>query len=667
DTSESIVVRFQCSPHHHSHALYAVIQYLRSAAAIAEGDESDMALDKLSVIVRQAGLDAENTTLLLAGLLEIDTGPATAASPADPQQRKKILMTLVELLRGLAEVRPLLLVVEDLHWGDPTTVELLDRIILQTPTLPLLVVASYRPGFESRWLDNPHVHLLHLSRMDVGQSRSLAQQVAGKPLPEVVLEKIVDKTDGVPLFVEELTRTVLNSEWLLEERDGYRIAGGNLAFTIPETLRDSLMARLDSLGDARICAQAAAVIGREFEPELLAAISGDTPQSLDESLQQLADSGLVYPTVSGLRRTYMFKHALIQDTAYESLLKSQRQVMHQRLARFLEAERPEYAARQPDLLAHHYQHASEYLQAAQYWQQAGKQAIRQSAQQEAINHLETGLEALLRTPLSPQHDQLELATRLDLASCYRLTDRYDDALDCLSVAEQLATGLDRIEDLADIHYLRGNIYFPTGKLEGCLNQHNLSLDFARKNHSPEKEARAIGGLGDAYYLRRQMRSAAEQFTRCCSIAEQHGFLSLDSANRSMIGWSRLHLFEFNEALEDASLATSVARKCKNPRGEMMARALVCFTLGLLGEVERARKEGRAARQLAIKVGTSNFEAAVLYFQSEAADGEERRALLEDAMDKSRGGGITFHGPAILGALALTTTNIGKRKALWAEA
>ena len=274
-----------------------------------------------------------------------------------------------------AERQPVLAVWEDLHWADPTTLELLGLFVDQAPTVPMLHVLTFRPVFVPPWPTRSHMTPLTLSRLERLQVEALITHLAGgKALPAEVVQHIVAKTDGVPLFVEELTKMLLESELLREEAEHYALTGPLSTVAIPATLQDSLMARLDRLPAAKDVAQLGAVLGREFSYDLLHAVSPLDEATLQARLAQLVEAELLYQRGRPPQATYIFKHALIQDAAYASLLRSTRQQYHQRMAQVLAARFPETVEAQPELLAHHYTEAALTEDAVDFWHKAGQQA-----------------------------------------------------------------------------------------------------------------------------------------------------------------------------------------------------------------------------------------------------------------------------------------------------
>jgi predicted ATPase len=335
-----------------------------------------------------------------------------------PQKFKdETLRTLVDLTEAAARKQPSVMLYEDLHWADPTTLEVADLLIDRVKTIPLLIVLTHRPEFENRWADHGHVSALNLSKITRAQSTAMVSKVAGgKALPENLLEQILIKTDGVPLFVEELTKSILESGELTEEGDRYDYAGTSHTVTIPATLRDSLMARLDRDMPVKEIAQIGAAIGREFSYELIAAVAPLSHAQLDKTLSQLTDSGLAFRRGTPPEASYTFKHALMRDAAYDSLLKTRRQELHARIAKEIEARFSQTKYAEPEVLAHHNEEAGLYLQAIGHWLHAGQRATSRSAYLESTRQLQRGLALIESLEQTPQRDHAELRLRVALGS-----------------------------------------------------------------------------------------------------------------------------------------------------------------------------------------------------------------------------------------------------------
>jgi class 3 adenylate cyclase len=391
--------RWECSSteYYQNSALYPVIDLFQRLLQLEAQETPDAKLEKLEQMLSQYRLPVEDTVPLFAPLLSLAL-PERRYPPlnlSSQRQRQKTLETLVAILQELAEHQPVLFILEDLHWTDPTTLEFLNLVLDQTPTAPLLVLLTCRPYFQPAWHHRSYLTEITVNRLSHTQVEQIvAGMTDGKTFPPEVLAQIVEKTDGVPLFVEEVTKAILESGHLTEADGHYELTGAFSTLAIPATLQDSLMARLDRLVTAKAVAQYAAVIGRQFSYELLQAVSQLDEVRLQHELRRLVEAELMYQRGVPPQSTYVFKHALIQDAAYASLLKSTRQQYHQRIAQVLEAQFPETAEAQPELLAQHCTEAGLTEKAISYWHKAGQSAVQRSAHVEAISHLTKGLALL---------------------------------------------------------------------------------------------------------------------------------------------------------------------------------------------------------------------------------------------------------------------------------
>jgi predicted ATPase/class 3 adenylate cyclase len=411
-------LRYFCSPHHTDSALYPVVTQLERAAAFVGADAPSAKLDKLEALLAATSPSAQDVTLL-AELLSIPTDGRYPALDLSPQRkREKTLEALLGLLAGLARQHPLLMIFEDVHWIDPSSRDLLQLIVEQVLRLPVLLLITFRPEFEPPpWSGQAHVTTLELRRLDRGEAAAIVERIThGKALPGEIMEQILAKTDGVPLFIEELTKMILESGLLEDRGDRYELAGPLISLAIPTTLQDSLMARLDRLGRVKEVAQIGAAIGQAFSYSLLAAVAPLRGVDLQKALDQLGDAGLIFRREDAQQASYAFKHALVQDAAYQSLLRSSRQKLHARIAGVLEERFPEIVETDPGFLAHHCTEASLSARAVDYRLKAGMRAIERSGAVEAVSELEKGLKVMPSLPVGPTRDAQELGLQLTLAA-----------------------------------------------------------------------------------------------------------------------------------------------------------------------------------------------------------------------------------------------------------
>jgi class 3 adenylate cyclase/predicted ATPase len=403
-------LRYFCSPYHQDSALFPFTDQLDRAAGFAREDPPAARLEKLEAVLALAAPSDEDVALL-ADLLCLPCSERCPMPNLSPQRKKeRTLEALIRQLEGLARQQPVIMVFEDAHWIDPTSRELLDLTVERMRSLPVLLIVTFRPEFQPPWIGQPQVSMLTLNRLDRRDRTALVAHIAGgKALPGDVIDQIVDRSDGVPLFVEELTKSVLESGLLREERDRYALDRSLPPLAIPTTLHASLLARLDRLASVRLVAQIGAAIGREFGYELLRAVSRLSGHELQAALARLVASELVFQRGTPPDAVYAFKHALVQDAAHGSLLRSARQQLHAQIAEALETHSPEMMDSQPELFAQHYAEAGLVEKSVAFWGKAGRRSAARSAMAEAAAQFQKGLDqlALLPETVERQRQALE--------------------------------------------------------------------------------------------------------------------------------------------------------------------------------------------------------------------------------------------------------------------
>jgi len=436
-------LRYFCSPHHQDSALYPFITQLERAAGFDRDDTVEAKLGKLGALLAPGSRGGDDIELL-SELLSL---PSSAAElNLSPQRkREKLFEAMLNQLEAEAQHRPVLMVFEDAHWIDPTSRELLDLTVDRVRRLPVLLAITFRPEFQPPWGGRSHVTTLALNRLDEHDGEALVQTLAGNaPLSPQIVTEIVERTDGVPLFVEELTKAVLESA-ALGDRVAAVLATTSLAArSVPATLHASLMARLDRLGPAaKEIAQIGAVLGREFAHELIVPVAQRPKKELQAALDQLGDAGLLFCRGIAPHASYLFKHALVQDAAYSTLLRGRRQELHARVAAALKTYFTDLVERQPELLAHHLTAAGDTERAIQQWLKAGQRAIRRSANTEGIAHFTRGIEALRTLPPTDAPSRVELDLLLSLGPTLSATHGWSapEAERAYRDAERLARAL----------------------------------------------------------------------------------------------------------------------------------------------------------------------------------------------------------------------------------
>jgi predicted ATPase len=411
-----------------------------------------------------------------------------------PQKFKdETLRALVDTTEAIARRQPAVMLFEDVHWADPTTLETLDLLIYRIGNIPLLIVLTHRPEFASRWPHYGHLTTLTLSKLTRSQSSAMVARLSGgKPLPGDLQDQILAKTDGVPLFVEELTKSILESPDLRDAGDHWEYAQRAGALAIPPTLRDSLMARLDRFAPVRQVAQIGGAIGREFSWELIAAVAPHPRPELDQALVQLVESGLAFQQGAPPDAVYTFKHALVQDAAYDSLLRSRRQELHGKIAKAIEERWPQIADIEPELLAHHYSETKQPEKAIPLWQKAGSLALGHMALTEAIAHLNKGLELAAALPASAERDSAELDLRILLGPAWLALKGWaaEEVWDSLHPALGLANALGRSDALLPILWGLWVNVMTRGRIAESLRWVAQMLDAAETHQ--DRDLRIVG-------------------------------------------------------------------------------------------------------------------------------------------------------------------------------
>ena len=441
-------VLLQCSPYFSSSALYPIVQHLERTTGMAPADSPEDRAHKLELLAGALPAASLGCLLRLMGLPDDGRSLSRGASPQE--EKAHTLETLLDLLHRLSEQQPVLFLVEDAHWIDPSTEEFIAQVAQRVRDTRVLLLVTCRPEYAPSWSNASQLTRHSLNRLSHKQCTALVNAVtAGKALPAEVLTEIIRRTDGIPLFVEELTKTVLQSGLLEDTPSGYRLSGPLSQLAIPATLQDSLMARLDRLGPAKEVAQVGAVIGREFGHRLMAEVlNAMAPPKLDAALADLVRSELVFRRGTPPDATYNFKHALVRDTAYNSMLKSQRVVCHRQIAEALGQGRSDAGATPPELLAYHHQEGGNAALALRHWHAAGDQAMARSAVREAVAHYQAAVALLDSVQAVEPCAEVELALRIGLGNAAFQTEGFTSpcANESYVRARELASSLDRPDD-----------------------------------------------------------------------------------------------------------------------------------------------------------------------------------------------------------------------------
>jgi class 3 adenylate cyclase/predicted ATPase len=597
-------ISFRCSPYHTNSALYPMIEHLRRLLQFHREDTPEVKLAKLDEKLRTYRFSGEKVVSLLAGLLSVplleEYYPPLSLSPQ--QQKQQTAEALTAWLVEEAGRQPVLVVYEDLHWADPSSLELLSLLINEVTTARMLMLLTFRPEFRPPW--TPHSHITHLTLTRFTRSeveRMIVQVMQGKILPAEVIRQVMTKTDGVPLFIEELLKMILESGLLREEDGHYLLTGPLPPLAIPSTLQDSLMARLDRLAAVRETAQLGSALGREFSYEVIQAVALMDEGTLQHGLAALVDAELIYQRGRVPQATYVFKHALIRDAAYQSLLKSTRQLYHQQIAQVLEARFPEIKETQPELLAHHYTEAGLHTQAVAYWQQAGQRAIQRSAHVEAIAHLTQGLELLAMLPDTPERIRQELTCQLSLGTSLLATKGHaaPEVERAYAQARRLCQRMGETAQL--LMALQGLFTFYLGKAEFQTTR-DLGEELLRHESGREKEPFLLIAhrvLASTHFYLGEFASAREHAQEGLARydPQRHRFLAFQYGQdvgvycRVYAAWTLWVLGYADQALQHIDKALILARELSHPFSLAVA-------LNHTAYLHHFRREKRAAQERA---------------------------------------------------------------------
>jgi TOMM system kinase/cyclase fusion protein len=567
----------QCSPYYQNTALYPLIDLLERVALRFEREESSpQKLNKLEGFLVQYGLPLAEAIPLFASLLSLPlTADYTPLDVSPEQQKQQTLHALLTILLRIAAQQPVLFVMEDLHWVDPSTLEFLSLLVDQGPTAHILALWTFRPDFSPLWTGRSHLTQVTLRRLPRRQAAEMAGRVAHhKALPAEVVEQVVAKTDGVPLFVEELTKMVLESGLLEEREEHYALTGPLPPLAIPATLQDSLMARLDRLATVKSLAQLGATLGREFSYDLLQAVSPWDEATLQRGLHQLVAAEFLYQRGLPPQATYLFKHALIQEAAYQSLLRSTRQRHHQRIAQVLESRFPELGDTQPELLAHHYTEAGLSEQAMGYWQQAGQRAIERSAHVEAVAHLAKGLKVLQTLPDTPERAQQELVLQTTLGPALMATKGFaaPEVERVYARARELCRHMADTPQLFPVLWGLWLFYEVRGELQTARELAAQFLTLAQRQREPSLLLQAHRTMGQTLLWLGELTPARTYLEEGIALydAQQHRALAFQYGQDPGVGLRNFaaHVLWYlgypDQALKTMDEALSLARELSHP-------------------------------------------------------------------------------------------------------
>ena len=537
-------LRYFCSPQHTDSALYPIIGQMERAAGLAHGDTAQVKLDKLDALLAPTSTSKQDAALF-AEMLSLPNDGRYPALNMDPQlRRQKTLEALTAQLKALSRKKPALMILEDAHWADPTSLETFGRVVDRVRSLPVLLIVTFRPEFDPPWIGRHYVAALTINRLAQHDVEAMIGRVVGNKLISAGVRKdIIERTDGIPLFVEEMTKAVLEAE---SEEEAQRTAATvpSTALAVPASLHASLMARLDRLGAAREVAQIGAAIGREFSHALLAAVIPKPEADLGLALERLIDAGLLFRQGVPPHVTYLFKHALVQDAAYGTLLREPRRALHARIAETLEGRLADIAETQPELLARHCTEAGLIEKAAGLWGRAGQRSMARYALVEGAEQLKRALDQIATLPATPDLRREEIKLEAAFANALTLTgdlvrgkEHYDRALAIYDPAEHrpLTTGSGRDIRVALLANCSGCAWL-LGYPAAARNDAERALKNAREIGHDTTLLEALWRAGYPHILCGDYAAANAALDELIGLADERGAPYWKAIGTAVRGW-----------------------------------------------------------------------------------------------------------------------------------
>jgi class 3 adenylate cyclase/DNA-binding response OmpR family regulator/predicted ATPase len=609
-----VTMRFQCSPHHTNSPFYPIINRLEHVARFEREDTPEIKVKKLESVLSQAGPGTLADTPFFASLLSIPTDGFYSSPNLTPQRQRDLQITaLLRQVLGLALTRPVVIKIADAHWMDSSTLELLSRSVGSIKTARVFVICSFRPEFFPPWLDESHVTMLRLDRLSREQTGVIISDVAGgKELPRELHEQIMTKADGVPFFAEELTKTVLESGVLQDTGDRYVAIDPLPSLVIPATLLGSLTGRLDRLGPSKEIAQIGAAIGREFSYRLLAAVAPSSGLSLQTALAHIAASELIFARGEPPNSIYFFKHALVQDAAYATMVRSKRQQLHSRIVDALMEGFPETAETQPELMAYHLAQAGHTEKAIEYLRKAGQRAIEHSASAEAIGHLTRALELLRSIPESAEYKRAALGLEVLLGQAmiagrgYAAPETKETLLRAKTLVDSLTDPRQKFPILYGIwacHYVGGEV----------AKQRDAAIELlaeAERHNDTAALCIAHRALGTTYVTTGEFAEGLHHLERARALydAEQHPCYrfqygqDIGVAALCYLSWAQWHLGYVDQASEVAAEAMKRAEELSHPHTLVYA---ICHARGFMDLFRHRCEDTQSYAALVVSVCTEN--------------------------------------------------------------
>jgi class 3 adenylate cyclase/predicted ATPase len=675
DRDDSPVVDWKCSPYHNNSSLYAAIDYFERMLEFDGLGSNAAKLDRMIEHLRKYSLDGDEEVSLMASLLSLPLSEPPAILDMTPQQQKiKTLELLRDWLHAYSADHCVLFTVEDLHWADPSTLEFLAMFVAEMANDPILAVFAFRPEFSAPWKSPSHQSVVALNRLTKRQMTELMHQKSGiKKLPQHVVDQIIDRTDGVPLFVEEFTQMLVDSGTIREVDGDFEMSGTFPVHEIPATLHDLLMARLDRMASNLDVVQLAAAIGREFKYELIKAVATMNEHELQTELTKLVEAEMLFPRGRGAQISYQFKHALIQDAAYLSMLKTKRQGFHQRIATVLEEMFPTTRDTQPELLAHHFTEAGAAEKAIRYWLKSGQRSNQRSANTEAIGQLSKGLELLAELEPSSERDHLELPLQVALAIPLTATRGYvaKEVEHAYKRAREICVQANDPKQLLPVLHGLYRFYVVQGDNQQARRLGEEILDWAGKVDDPDYIMEAHRSLGLTLVFMgefEQARSHTDEGFALYRFEQHRDHVFIYGADPGMIfltmsSWALWHLGYPEQALKRTEQALKLTENFHHAYSRAFAVSVNANTLLNCGDWDGCEKLSDEAISLPAEHGFpfwlswgTIMKGAV---QIQRGRVEEGIALIEPVLKRYEQIGVGMCRPTQLAILASAHNRQGR--------
>jgi class 3 adenylate cyclase/predicted ATPase len=659
-------LRYFCSPQHTDSALYPIIGQMERAAGLAHDDAAQARLDKLDAVLARTSTSPEDAALFAEMLSLPNDGRYPALALGPEQRRQRTLEALTAQVAGLASRQPVLMIFEDAHWTDPTSLEAFGRTVDRIKTLPVLLIVTFRPEFNPPWVGQSRVTSVTLNRLGDREAAAIIVRLVGnKNLPADVVAEIVERTDGIPLFVEEMTKAVLEAEGEGEARRTVA-AVPSPAMAVPASLHALLMARLDRLGPAKGVAQVGAAIGREFSHPLLAAVTRKPEAELGSELDRLIDAGLLFRQGVPPHATYLFKHALVQDAAYGTLLREPRRALHARIAETLEGQFADIAESQPELLARHYTEAGLIEKAVSFWRTAGQRSLARSALVEGAEQLKRALDQIATLPATPDLHGEEIKLHVAFANALALTgnfvggkEHYDRALAIYDPAKHRPVTTRSGRDVGvSLLSSRASCLYNLGYHAASRNDAERAVKNARETGQAATLLDPLQQAGFLYTLWGNYAAAIALADELIALADERGAPVWKALGTALRGYFFVLTGRASDAVRAITSGITLLRSTGATLYEPRHLWFLAMAYAELGQLDHARRcideaidkvesskekwceaeVHRIAGEIALKSPTPNLEKAEAYFDRALAVARKQQAKsyeLRAAMSMAR--------------------------------